>query len=59
MLRQKFDVWNGNESVNHVFANLKPRFPRGGGGGWRGGGVLLGIFGGGVPSGSSNPEPIS
>ena len=57
MLRQKFDFWNGNESVNHVFANLKPRFPRGGGGG--GGGVLLGIFGGGVPSGSSNPDPIS
>ena len=36
MLRQKFDFWNGNESVNHVFANLKPRFPRGGGGGGEG-----------------------
>ena len=29
------------------------------GGVGRGGGVLLGIFGGGVPSGSSNPDPIS
>ena len=57
MLRQKFDFWKGNESVNHVFANLKPRFPRGGGGG--GGGVLLGFFGGGVPSGSSNPDLVS
>ena len=47
MLRQKFDFWNGNESLNHVFANLKPRFPRGGGGG---GGVLLGIFGGEIMS---------
>ena len=25
----------------------------------RGGGVLLGILGGGVPPGSSNPDPIS
>ena len=25
----------------------------------RGGGILLGIFGGGVPPGSSNPDPIS
>ena len=53
MLRQKFDFWNGNESVNHVFANLKPRFPRGGEG------VLLGIFGGGAPPGSSNPDLVS
>ena len=34
---------------------LNPRYPRGGGGG----GVLLGIIAGGVPPGSSNPDPIS
>ena len=32
---------------------LNPRYPRGGGG------VLLGIIAGGVPPGSSNPDPIS
>ena len=31
---------------------LNPRYPRGGG-------VLLGIIAGGVPAGSSNPDPIS
>ena len=35
---------------------LNPRYPRVGGGGW---GVLLGIIAGGVPPGSSNPDPIS
>ena len=36
---------------------LNPRYPRvGGGGGWV---VPLGIIAGGVPPGSSNPDPIS
>ena len=34
---------------------LNPRYPRVGGGG----AVLLGIIAGGVPPGSSNPDPIS
>ena len=33
--------------------------PGRGGGGWVGGGVLLGILVGGVPPGSPNPDPIS
>ena len=54
MLRQKFDFLNGNESFNHVFANLKPRSPPPPGEGY-----FWDILGGGVQPGSSNPDTIS
>ena len=44
------DVWKQNDCRGRT----KSKYPGGGGGR-----VLLGIFGGGVPPGSPNPDPVS
>ena len=42
--------------INMVTILQAPGCSKGGYPGWGGGGVLLGILGGGVPAGSSNPD---